>query len=200
MELVLKEQEVKYQVGSEKLELIKVAQHKAQIRKKNIESFTEKYGQKPTGRMFRLMNIEGGNFVPFDIRDIKAVTKISGPIGLYIYLRLSINWDIGYTDEGKSDTFANLDKYLFEDGFLCTLRTQRYIAEKLETSQQNVCNWFKKLEDMKVIKRIGSEKVIIGGFEEAVPVFSLGELINVNEFDEEVFYLEKGKFDKELCR
>lgn len=197
----IQETKVKYVTpDTEKEELRKVAENKSKIRKKNVEAFKKEYGENPMGRMFRLLSIEG-NFTAFEMRDIRSIVKISGPMALYIYLKLSTNRDLGYTNEGeKKDVFANLDEYFFEDGFLCTLRTQRYTAKQLGTSQQNIHNWFKKLESSGAIKRIGHEKVIINNYEEVAPVYSVGELVDVDGFDEESFYLEEGTFDKESCR
>lgn len=189
----IQEEKIKYKITDEEKERLKsVALEKAKIRKANIEKFVEEYHKYPKGyNIFRILNMDG-KFVILEEKRLKAITKMSGVMGLYLYLTLSINREVGYSKEGdEEEVFAKLDKYYLEGGFLCTIRTQGYIAKKLGTSQQNISNWFKKLERLGVIKKIGEEKIVSYNEEYIAPVYSLGEIINIEGMtDEEVFYYE----------
>jgi len=191
-ELVLKEEKVGYDVTTdeEKIKLKKIAEEKAEIRIANVEEFTKQYGKRPEGKVFRMLNTND-NFIALTKNDIHAIMKISGPMALYLYLKLAINREMGFSFDGEEENvFGNLDKYYMDGAFLCTLRTQGYVAKQLGTSQQNISNWFKKLEEVKFIRKVGSEKFITNNEEYIAPVYSLGELVNIKDFDEEVFYYE----------
>lgn len=195
LKLILKEERVGYDVTTEeeKEKLRKIAERKAEIRKDNVEKFVKQYGKYPKGKIFRMLNTDD-NFIALTKNDIQAIMKISGPMALYLYLKLAINREMGFSFDGEEiEVFGNLDKYYMDGGFLCTLRTQGYVAKKLGTSQQNISNWFKKLEEAGFIKKIGSEKFVTTNEEYIAPVYALGELINIEDFDEEVFYYELTK-------
>lgn len=128
-------------------------------------------------------------FIVFESEHIPKFFELSGPLTLYMYMRASIN-------RKPDETWGNLGKY-FTEGFLATGRTQSWLANQMGVSQQNLSNWFSKLEKLEYIKPIGREILEIENpktkeiYDVPMTIYALGEIVIVDGYTYEVLYYEQ---------
>lgn len=137
---------------------------------------------------------EDKRFVKLRTSGLVNLYRLSkGCIGLLLYLRSSVNRDVGYKEvNGQIVTWpvwCNLQKYYCQ-GYLATARTQTYIAKETGYSQSNISRWLKELKEKEYIKQIGIEMITVKGNIVPVPVYALGQIVDINNQKHEVFYHE----------
>lgn len=169
-----------------KMTIAQVAEekHKKRVEAEKVNTLKKLAGKKHAERISILER-----FIIFESTDIPKFFELSGPLALFMYLKASVN-------RKPKETWANLGKY-FSENYLVTARTQSWLATKMKVSQQNLSNWFSKLEGLGFIKAVGIETIEITSpkskevFHVEVTVYALGEIVMVEGYPEEVFYYEQ---------
>jgi hypothetical protein len=147
------------------------------VKRKKEKSLTSKAESKHQEKISELER-----FITLENIDIPTFFNLSGPMALYMFLRMNVN--------RKSDeTWGNLGRY-YREGFLATLRTENWIAKKYYFNQSTVGKWFKKLEAEGFIKEVGREVLKIGDSFQDHPIYALGEIVTLDNRNYEVWYYE----------
>lgn len=92
--------------------------------------------------------------------------KLGRAFVLYAYLCWRVNRD-------ENAEWANLGKYWKDKKLACAFH-HSYIAKELDVSKRTIVYWIKKLVDLGLVKKLGTEKVERYGNELSIDIYGLG--------------------------